>query len=170
MNGPRSVDPPKIRLCRESDSSLSLTVIDDRTYLNVQILRAAPLSDPAHYISILDANAQEIAMINHPSELDDETRRVLYEELDRTYMTVAIWRINSARIESGVVHLNVETDRGWREFVLKDMHESVRRLGGNRLLLQDVDRNRFDIPDVGALDRRSAKLIEQIMSGLQLEA
>lgn len=147
---------------RESACSLSLTIADDRTYVNVQLRRAAPLSDPGHYICIVDANGEEIAMIKDPSELDGETRRILYDELDRTCRTVVIWRINSARIESGVGYLDVETDRGRREFTLQDMHETVRRLG-RRLLLHDVNGDRFDVPDVGALDKRSAKLIEGIL-------
>ncbi len=124
-------------------------------------LRAAPLSDPDHYISFLDGNGEEICMVRDPAELDSATRRILREELNRRYMTAVVQRIHSVRNELGTSYFDVQTNRGRREFVVPNIRESARWLGERRLLLLDVDGNRFEIPDLDAFDKRSVKLLER---------
>jgi len=150
-----------LKLCRESDGSLTATA-HGRTHANVKVLRAAPLSDPARYISILDANGDEICLITDPSDVDEEARRVLSGELERRYLTFAVRRINSLRVESGSSYLDLDTDKGRRDVVLQDADEYI-RVFGTRLLLVDVDGNRFEIADMHELDRRSAKLIGRML-------
>src|SRR5262249_11575848 len=87
-----------IRLMRTPDGLLSAAP-NGRLVGPVRALRAVPLSDPDRYISIVDANDEEIAMISDLAEVDHETRRLLREELDRSYTPLTVQRINSARTE-----------------------------------------------------------------------
>ena len=57
----------------------------------------------------------------------------------------------------------VETDRGPREFVTQSVQENTLWFSANHLLLIDVDGNRFEIPDVEALDARSLTIINAIL-------
>ena len=151
-----------IRLRREPDGSLFLSVggVDKGP---VRLLRAAPLSDLDHYISFVDANGDEVAMIADLAHVADDVRALVTEELDRTYATLTIERVNSARVESGVAYLNVETSgAASRDVIVQGAHERVRQFG-HRLLMSDVDDNRFQIPDVRRLDARSAKLLERVL-------
>ena len=150
-----------VRLVRGVDGGLTLAV-GDRLHANVRAIRAAPLSDPDHYISIVDVNNDEIAMIEEPANLDAETRRLLREELEHRYMTVTIRHVSSARTESGVWYLDVETSLGRREVIVTDIDERVRQIG-SRLLICDVDGNRFEVPDIARLERRSARLLERML-------
>jgi ATP-binding cassette subfamily B protein len=160
---PEAVDPKQIRLSREQRGTLRLMIGEGRSYEMVQVVRCAPLSDPGRYIAILDERSEEICMIREPAELDGATRQVLDEELTRRYLTAVVRRIYSARVEAGVAYFDVETDRGRREFIVQNAHESARWLGEQRLLLLDVDGNRFEVPDLGALDRRSARLLARAL-------
>jgi ATP-binding cassette subfamily B protein len=156
---PEKVDPKQIRLVREQEGTLRLMIGESRFYQKVRSARVAPLSDPDHYISFLDEHGEEICMVQDPADLDEDTRRVLREELDRRYMTSIVQRIYSVQNELNISYFDVQTNRGRREFVIQNMHESTRWLGERRLLLLDVDGNRFEIRDLDTLDKRSAKLI-----------
>jgi hypothetical protein len=150
-----------LELFREFDGSLT-AVVGGRTRPNVKIVRAAPLSDPNRYISVVDANGEEVCMINDPLALDEQARHILHEELERQSVTLAVRRINALHVEPGISYLDIDTDRGPRDVVLRDAGETV-RFFGKRLLLVDVDGNRFEIPDVPGLDTRSAKLIRRML-------
>jgi len=157
-----ATDPRRIRMSREPNGSVSVAISGDRVYGAVGVLRAAPLSDPDHFVSIVDADGQEIAMIKEPYELDADTRRILEEELGRRYPSVPIRRIRSARNNAGVWHVDVDTDGGRRELRLPDLGESVRCVGGSRYVLQDSSGTRFEIWDARALDKRSMRQLDKL--------
>ena len=60
---PEKVDVSKLRLFREPAWVLRLTIGEDRSYLKVKVVRAAPLSHPDHFISFLDSKDEEIWMV-----------------------------------------------------------------------------------------------------------
>ena len=160
---PEHVDSEDIRLFREPPWRLRMTIEGDRSYLKVKIVRAAPLSNPAKYICFLDAKDEIICTVKELGELDEASQVIVLEEMDRRYLTSTITRIEAVRTDFGVTYWDVRTDRGFREFVMQEISENTRWLGERRLLLIDVDGNRFEIPDLDALDRRSQKLLETVI-------
>jgi hypothetical protein len=60
----------------------------------------------------------------------------------------------------GFSYWKVQTDEGEVTFTLHDTFRSIVRASEFRVILMDVDGNRFDIPDVRELDRKSYKKIE----------
>jgi hypothetical protein len=160
---PETVDPASIRLFREPEWRLRLTIKDDRSYTLVKAVRAAPLSHPDLYISLLDLKNEEICMIEDPQTLPQEMRDILRQELDRRYLTAVIDRILSLRNDFGTSYWEVDTSRGRREFVVQSVAENAQWLGDSRLLLIDVDGNRFEIPDLDGLDKKSTGLINQVL-------
>ena len=160
---PEKADADKIRLFREPPWTLRLTIDGDRSYLKVKVVRAAPLSCPDRYISILDEKDEEVCMVDDLGDLDAGTRAIIGEELERRYLTSIIERIDSLRSEFGTSYWEVKTNRGQREFVVQNVAENARWLGDRRLLLVDVDDNRFEIPDLDSLDKRSLNFIRQVL-------
>jgi hypothetical protein len=157
--GRYNVDAVTIRLYREPDWILNMSVGGQR-HSDVVVVRAAPLTYPDHYVCFLDANGREICMVEDPSGLDTGSRQILREELDRRYLTSEIQRIHSARREAGACYVDAGTSRGRREFVVQETPETIRWLGDHRLLLVDVDGNRFEVHDIRALDRKSVRLLQ----------
>ena len=149
------VDTAVIRLYRKPDWILNLSVRVQH-HSHIVAVRASPLTYPDHYICFLDANGREICMVEDPSDLDTASQQVLREELARRYLTSGILRVRSVRREAGVCYFDADTSRGNREFVVQQTPETVRWLGDHRLLLMDVDGNRFEAHDIRALDRKSA--------------
>ena len=160
---PNGLDPKRVRLFRCPRGTLRLTITGDRSCLRVQVARGAPLSDPDHYIAILDEADEEVCMMENPEELDEASLQTLREELARRYMTALVEKVYSVRSESGASYFDVQTHRGRREFVVQHIQESARWLGERRLLLVDVDGNRFEIPDLHALDKTSARLLQRVL-------
>ena len=160
---PENVDIDKLQLFREPAWKLRLTIGDDRSYLRVKVVRAAPLSYPDRYISFLDAKDEEICMVDDLGQLDLPTRSLIDEELDRRYLTATIFQVDAVRNEYGTSYWDVRTDRGQREFVVQNVSENAQWLGDHRLLIIDVDGNRFEIPRLDELDKKSLGLVEQVI-------
>jgi hypothetical protein len=160
---PEKVEIDTLRLFREPAWKLRLTIDGDRSYTRVKVVRAAPLSHPDKYISFLDAKDEEICMVDDLKQLDDEARSIIKEELDRRYLTSTIQTVLSVRNEFGTSYWEVATDRGQREFVVQNVAENAQWLGDHRLLIIDVDGNRFEIPRLDGLDKKSLGLVEQVL-------
>lgn len=163
VSHPERVAIDEIRLFREPAWVLRLTIEGDRSYLKVKVVRAAPLSHPTRYICLLDAKDEEICMIDDLNPLNQEMRALIEQELDRRYLTASIQRVNAVRNEYGTSYWDVQTDRGPREFVVQNVSENAQWLGDHRLLITDVDGNRFEIPHLNALDKKSLAAVEQVV-------
>ena len=59
--------------------------------------------------------------------------------------------------------LKVVTNKGERSFEVRDPRNSVRAIGSGRVIIQDVDSNRYDIRDWQQLDRKSASLLAEFL-------
>ena len=102
-------------------------------------------------------------MIPDLKDVTDDIRAIIQEELDRRYLTSTIASVLSVRNEFGTSYWDVETNRGRREFVVQNVAENAQWLGDHRLLLVDVDGNRFEVPDLNGLDKKSLGLVEMVL-------
>ncbi|MBE3576107.1 MAG: DUF1854 domain-containing protein [Limnochordales bacterium] len=137
----------------------------DRTeeYSRVTVYRSFPLSRPDEFISVRDAQGKEIGIIEDLRALPPEMQKLLREELDRRYFTPTIQRVLSVKEEFGYSYWEVETDRGWRRFTMRNSHENVLTVGERGLILIDVDGNRFAIPDYQSLTPAAFRQIESML-------
>jgi len=131
-----------------------------RTPSNVRVVRAAPLSHPSRYITFLDEKGRELCTVDRLDDLSSSARQLVEEGLAEYYLGHIIQRINDLESEFGIAYWDVETPRGRRDFVVSDVQSSITWLSPTRLLIVDVDGNRFEIPDLQVLDPRSQKLVE----------
>ena len=160
---PKHVEPETIRLFREPPWVLRLTIEGDRSYLKVRVVCAAPLSQPDRYICLLDEKNEVICTVEDPIVLDAASQRMIKEEIEQRYMTAIIKRVDSLNSEFGVSYWEVQTDRGNREFVVRNVSENAQWITDRRLLLLDVDGNRFEISNLEVLDKKSRALIQMVL-------
>jgi hypothetical protein len=125
----------------------------------VKPVRALPLTDPERWIGLMDEKGKPIHMVESLAMLDAASRELLTRELEQTYFLPKITRIREAVEEYGVLRLAVETDRGPRDFEIRS-REHIRFLPAGRILLRDLDGNRYEIPSVHNLDLRSQILAQ----------
>ena len=157
------MNPADLKLFYEPKDRLRLTVGEDRSYHTVKPAWAAPLSRPDRYLCLLDGKGNEIVMLTDPGEMPPASWEATQQELRRRYLTAQVQEILNARVEYGATYWNANTDRGQREFVTQSLQENAQWLSATHLLLIDVDGNRFEIPDVTALDARSQNFINEIL-------
>lgn len=157
------MDPKELKLFYWPKDRLRLTVGDEKSYHTVKPTWAAPLSRPNRYLALMDGKGNEIVTINDPAELPTGSWEAVEAELRRRYLTSNIKSISQARVEFGATYWHAETDRGERDFVTQSLQENAQWLSAVHLLLIDVDGNRFEIPDVTAMDAKSQELIHSIL-------
>jgi hypothetical protein len=150
--------PDSVTLSRDH-GELTLIVGDHSAHVGVTLVRAFPLSDPNRYWGLLDTDGKEIGVIADPSALDPESREVALEEMEKRYFIPIVQRVVRTKEDYGSIVWEVETDRGERTFTVRNMKDSIVELGASRILLVDVDGNRFEFPDIHRLDAKSYDLI-----------
>jgi len=142
---------------------LSLRLKDGSYYPRVNLYRAFPLSRPREFISVRDMEDKEIGIIRDLKELDSRTEKLIQKELDRRYFSPTIKRIDSLKDEYGYVYMDVDTDAGPRQITVPAGSSNFIKLKNNRIILIDVDGNRYEIKDYTKLDKKSIRLLETVI-------
>jgi hypothetical protein len=150
--------PKEVRIFRVAGIP-RLTLRDDRSWRKVSVARAFPLSDPDHYIGFLDGDGKDIGLMHDPSQLDPESRQIVNEELERRYFVPVVERVLTVKEEFGTVYWTVETDRGKKEIIVRNIRDNLQELSASRVIITDVDGNRFEFPDTSKLDGKSQSVI-----------
>lgn len=160
----RWLDPQKIKLTRTDGGFLDLTY-DDEHHERIAIHRCFPFSSPDDYLSFREAGekAKEIGMLRHLDELGSSAQALVREQLALRYFTPIITRIHNVKEEYGYTYWDVETDRGPVRFVVRMGSGTVNRIGGTRYMVNDIDGNRFEIPDLTAYTPQEQKRLDMFV-------
>ena len=136
--------------------------IGDEFYPRVQVIRMFPFSDPDKYISIRtpDEHSKEIGVIEDMKNVSKETAQMLTEQLNLRYFTPIITKIINIKDEYGYAYFDVVTDRGACRFTINMGGHAVVHLSETRILISDIDENRFEIPDITKLSARELKKLD----------
>ena len=147
-----------LSLFRDSLGRLVLCDGEGREHSDVKPIRIFPISDPEHWVSICDAEGNEVICIEDLNQLPDQVRHILLEELGVREFLPIIRRIMwiSSRFEPS--EWQVETDRGETCFILND-EDDIHRLSFYRILIIDAHRIRYLIPDMRRLDSASRRVL-----------
>jgi len=77
----------------------------------VKPVRALPLTDPDDWIGLMDEKGKPVHMVRSLAELDEESRAVLTQELERVYFLPKIARIQMITEEYGVLRVGGDGQR-----------------------------------------------------------
>ncbi len=157
------LDPDKARFFIDAFEDLNLELAGDQTYSRVRVKRAFPLTRDDCFIVVQDRKGKEIGSLARLDALDRDSRQAVEDELERAYFTPRIQRIAKVTTANRVPRWEVETDRGPRAFEIYSSRRDVRLLGDGRILVQDADGNRYEIPDYRRLDPASQALVEEML-------
>lgn len=126
----------------------------------VHLCRQFPFELEWEFISVMNEEQAEVGIIKSISLFEGVGEELLRTELRRRYYAPVIDKIISVKERYGFSYWCVHTPEGNVNFTLHDTYRSILRASHNRVVLLDVNGNRFEIPDVNALDRKSYKKIE----------
>lgn len=121
--------------------------------------RLFPTSDAEHYISLLDTDGHEHAIVCDISELPRESASVLRDVLREYYIIPKITAVLDIHEKGGGDRWTVMTDRGKHSFQIQSRLADIKSYDGGRILFRDASDNRYEIPDWRKLDQHSRHLL-----------
>lgn len=135
---------------------------DGKKWERVQVIRLFPFTEPDQFISIrtVEERSKEIGVIEDMKKVSKETRKMLEEQLKLHYFTPVIQKVLDIKDEYGYAYFHVMTDRGECHFTINMGGNAVVRLTDTRLLITDLDENRFEIPDVLQLSQKEQRKLD----------
>lgn len=139
------------------ENNLVTLRIGDDVYEALEPRRLFPVSRADIYITLLDSEGIERAVIPDPEKLDPVSRKIIRESLDDYYLVPRITAILSIEEKYGTLHLNVDTDRGVKSFDIRDRNHDIKAYGDGRVRVRDSDDNRYIIDDWRSLDKASRR-------------
>jgi hypothetical protein len=155
----QSSNPVLLKLVRGADGALQAIESSGLHLEGLTPVRLFPLTDPHHWIVLVDRQGREVVTIADPERLDQLSAQLLQEELKTREFVPQVDRILWVSGTSEPSQWRVSTDRGITEFVLND-EKDIRRLGAHGVLIVDAHGIRYLIPDDRNLDRHSRRTIE----------
>jgi Domain of unknown function (DUF1854) len=162
------LDPKAIRFHYDGHN-LAFTASDGTHYARVTLRRSFPLSADNSYIVVRVPEDEpdrfrELGVIVDCGELEDGSRKAVEQELRSFYLVPTIQCIHNIREEFGFLYWSVDTDRGAKEFIMRDsIIGQVRQVGSGRWLLIDINQTRYEVRNFEQLDEHSQDLVNRYL-------
>ena len=153
------ITPENSSFYRSSGGFLGLK-FKEEDYKRVSLSKAFPFSHNNKYISVKGKDNKEIGLIQDIKQFPSDKVALLVEELERRYFLPMIKSINSVKEEFGYAYWDVITDIGPKKFTIRKDNNSFLPVNEKRILVVDLDGNRYEIEDYTKLDVKSYRLIE----------
>ena len=157
------IDNDMARFTRKDICLVDVELYDGRFFENLEPRRLFPLSGLEKYITLLNEEGVEQAIIRDLKTLPPEERKVIENCLREYYLIPKISKINDITEKYGVLSIDVETDRGHSLIEIRNILHGIKLLYGSRVLMRDSNDNRYEIPDLRQLDKRSRQLIDSFL-------
>ena len=125
--------------------------------------RLFPKSGGNKYITLLDGEGNQVAIIRDTKNLTEDSRAVVEQALEEYYMIPKITRFIKMVDTFKIWMWTAETDHGILTFEVKNHVSTVKPLYDGRVMITDTSDNRYEIPDYRKMDQRSVKMIEKML-------
>lgn len=134
----------------------------DKVYDRVGVYLTFPLTKPEEFISIREADekAKEIGIIEKMTQLPKDQQEMLREQIRLRYFMPVITKVMDVKDEYGHAYWNVMTTFGACRFTTQMSGDAVIHLSDSRLLVTDIDGNRYEIPDFYQLSVMERKKLD----------
>jgi len=144
----------------EENNLVTLTLESGEVISRLEPRRLFPVSSANKYITLLDEEGDEAAIIRDLSDISDEAKATIKYSLDDYYLVPKIIRIISTAEKYGTLRWTVETDRGIKSFDIRNRNHDIKVFKDGKVRVRDSDDNRYTIDNYHELDPHSrARLI-----------
>lgn len=117
--------------------------------------RLFPVNFPEKYITLLNGDGDEVAVIRSLTELDEKSEECIRRSLNDYYLVPEIIKILAVSEKSGTIRWTVLTDRGEKSFDIRNRNHDIRIYKNGAVRVRDSDDNRYIIQNYNALDQKS---------------
>ena len=149
------IDGPEARIIRTDDTLVELQIYQGETYEDLEPRRLFPLSGLNRYITLLDADQKEKAIIRNLDHLDPDSRAAIQACLDEYYMIPKILSMVDITEKFGVLTWTCVTDHGPRSFRIRNRHSDIKMLYDGRVLVRDSNDNLYEIENINDMDKHA---------------
>lgn len=156
---PRYVEGPDVRLTPNDVIFVDVEFYTGEKYTGVELRRMFPITGLTKYIALVDSEGEQIAVIRDLNDLMPESKAVAEKCLEEYYMIPRITRFIKMSERFKIWMWTAETDKGVYTFEIRNHITAVKPLYDGRVLIKDANDNRYEIPDVKELDKKSLKMI-----------
>ena len=143
------------RITVYENNLVTLTFEDGTAVERLEPRRLFPVNLLSSYITLLDKEGREVAVIRELTDLDKDSREIIRRSLEDYYLVPHILRIVTVTEKYGTLHWKVETERGIKEFDIRNRNHDIRINKDGCVRVRDSDDNRYVIPDYKRLDKHS---------------
>ena len=135
-----------------------------KDYSRITLRRALPIGHPEEYLSVADKDNKEIGMIRSLSDLSEKQRTLVLSELENRYYCPSVYEVKSVKDKLGYVYIELVIGREGLKYekscAVKDVNKNIRMLDDDRLVIFDVDGNRYMVHSLSGLDKKSLRRLE----------
>lgn len=156
---PRYIDGPEVKLTVNDGIFVDAEFYTGEKFEELELHRMFPITGLDRYISLIDSEGEEIAVIRNIDLLLPESKQAVESCLNEYYMIPRITRFIKMREKFHIWMWTAETDRGICTFEIRNHLTAVKPLYDGRVLIKDANDNRYEIPDVKLLDKKSQKML-----------
>lgn len=153
------INSDEARFTKGDFNLVDVELIDGTKWFGLEPKRLFPRSGLTKYISLVDADGHEKAIIRDLDTLMPESRTVVQASLDEYYLIPKITALLGRQEKFGLLKWTVMTDRGEHSFEIRNIFRDIKVLYDGRVLIRDSDDNRYEIPDIKKLDSNSLSLL-----------
>ena len=153
------IDGNEIRITVKDKIFCDVEFYTGDKFTDLEPRRLFPVSGLSEYITFLDSEGEEKFIIRKLDNMEPEQKALLLGCLEEYNRIPKITRLISRSEKHKIWMWNVETDRGEYTFEIINHIQSMKMFYDRRILIKDGNDNRYEIPDIYALDKRSQKLI-----------
>lgn len=148
---------------RKTEGQLLAVKVGEVEHPVVYLHCSFPHTNKRIYISVRTSDNKEIGMIRSLDEFPAKTVKLLEEQIQIRYFAPEISKVVRIRDEFGYSYWEVETQAGYCRFTVRSGGGNVKLVTEVRVLITDVDGNRFIIPELEALSEKEYRMVEMCM-------
>ncbi len=156
---PRYIEGPEVRITENDKVFVDVEFYTGEKFTELELHRMFPITGLDKYISLLDSEGNEIAVIRNINDLMPESKAVVENCLKEYYMMPRITRFIRMSEKFKIWMWTAETDKGVCTFEIRNHLTAIKPLYDGRVLIKDANDNRYEIPDYNKLDKKSLKMI-----------
>jgi hypothetical protein len=156
---PRYIEGPEIRISENDKIFVDVEFYNGEKFTEVELHRMFPITGLDKYIALMDSEGNEIAVIRNVDDLSPDSRKVVKNCLKEYYMMPRITQFIEMSERFKIWMWTAETDKGTCTFEIRNHLTAIKPLYDGRVLIKDANDNRYEIPDVNKLDKRSQQMI-----------
>lgn len=153
------IDGDEVRITKRDFCCVDVEFYSGQKLEKLEPRRLFPVSGLTKYITLLDENGKEQAIIRNVDVLMPDSKNVIKECLQEYYLVPKILKLIDINEKLGMLKWTVETDRGTHTFEIRNRHSDIKMLYDGRVLVKDSNDNRYEITDYKSLDKHSLSLL-----------